>query len=543
MSTSTADTFDFVIAGAGTAGCGLAYRLGEAGYSVCVLEAGPKDTNPYIRIPSGIMKTSHDTRITWRYEMDGGENANNRKIPIFLGKTLGGSSAINGMVYNRGQVSDFDNWAKAGNPGWDYESVLPYFRKSERYLSGGEDRYRGRQGPVPIKMAERRDPLSDRFIKAATETGILPTADYNGRTQAGVSYVQGVINNGKRWSSAHCYLHPAIRKFGVDVRTDALVQRVLVKDGRATGLEYRRAGSQDVQTVYARRCTIVSTGATLSPKLLQLSGIGPGPLLQQFGIPVVADVAGVGENLSDHYSARLVARIPSGLGSVNELAKGIPLLFEIAKWLAGKPSVLALNAMSVFTFCKSDPTSADSDYSLMFSPACLKGGRTRELEDFPGVTGGAWQQRPESRGHIKIRSTNIQDDPIIWANFLDAEIDRRTIVIALKHLMRVFQTEAMKPIVSQITMPAQECKTDEEWLAYARQYGMTSYHPAGTCKMGPESDPLAVVDSRLRMRKVRDLRVIDASVMPTQIAGQLNAGVMMIAEKAAEMLREDYPKS
>ena len=536
----SADTFDFVIAGAGTAGCGLAYRLAERGHTVCVLEAGPKDTNPYIRIPSGIMKTSLDPNITWRFEIDTAQNTDNRKIPLLLGKTLGGSSAINGMVYNRGQVSDFDNWAKAGCEGWDYESVLPYFRKSEHYLSGGEDRYRGRQGPVPIKMAERRDPLSDRFIQGAIETGIQPTPDYNGRTQAGVSYVQGVINNGKRWSSAHCYLHPAVRQFGVDVRTKALVRRVLVKDGRATGFEYQHVGSQEIKTIMARRCTIVSTGATLSPKLLQLSGIGPASLLKDFGIPVIADIPGVGENFSDHYSARLVARIPSGLGSINELARGVPLLLEIAKWLLGKPSVLALNAMSVFTFCKSDPTSADSDYSLMFLPACLKGGRTRELEDFPGVTGGAWQQRPESRGHIRIRSANIEDAPVIWGNYLDAEIDRRTIIIAMKHLMRVFRTEAMKPIIREITMPAQECRTDDEWLGYIRQYGMTSYHPAGTCKMGALSDPLAVVDSRLRVRNIADLRVIDASVMPTQIAGQLNAATMMIAEKAADMLLEDY---
>jgi len=533
------DAFDFVIIGAGTAGCGLAYRLGERGYSVCVLEAGPKDTNPLIRLPAGIMKTSHDPRITWRYEIEGSENTKNRKIPTFYGKTLGGSSAVNGMCYNRGQVSDFDNWSKAGNEGWDYNSVLPYFRKSERYISGGEDQFRGRFGPLTIQSLQSKDPISDRFVQGAVENGIPINPDYNGRIQMGVSYAQTVIHKGRRWSSAHAYLHPARRRFNVDVRTQCLVRRVLIENGAATGVEYSAGANQETQTVRSRINTIICAGATFSPKLLQLSGIGPSKLLRDFNIPVLNHLPGVGENLHDHYSVRMVARAYPGFGTINERARGLPLMMEALKWLLGKPSALSMTAMSVFTFCKSDPKSPDTDYSLMFIPACLKGGRTRELEDFPGVSGGAWQQRPESRGHVRIRSRDINEPPIIWPNYLDSELDRRIQIIAMKHLKAIFISEAMRPIVKEIILPEKDCRTDDEWLDYIRGNGMTSYHPAGTCKMGPSSDPMAVVDPRLRVHGVKRLRVVDASVLPTQISGQLNASVMMIAEKAADLIAED----
>ena len=531
--------FDFVIVGAGTAGSCLAYRLGEAGFKVCVLEAGPPDSNFYIRIPSGIMKISSDPRITWRFDLQPNPHTLERTIPMFLGKTLGGSSSINGMAYNRGQRSDFDGWEAAGNPGWNYQSVLPYFRKSERYVSGGDDQFRGRLGPIPISLLESQDPISDRFIKGAIETGIPFTEDYNGVEQEGVSYLQGAILNGKRWSSADGYLHPAKRRFGVEVMTNAVVERVLVREGRAFGVEYRQSGRGALKTIHSKVATIVSAGATLSPALLQRSGIGNADLLQSLGIPVVHNLPGVGENFSDHYSVRMVARIKAGLGTINERAKGVPLLWEIGKWMMGKPSVLAQQSMSVFTFCKLDKSSPDTDYSLMFLPAALKAGMTRRLDEFPGVTGGCWQQRPESRGFIRIQSLNVHEAPIIQPNYLDAEIDRQVLVAAIKHLARVFRSDAMKPIIERITLPVEECRTDEEWLDYIRGYGMTSYHPAGTCKMGPKSDLSAVIDPRLKVHGLQGLYVIDASMMPTQPSGNLNAAVMMIAEKGADMILED----
>jgi len=533
------DTFDFVIVGAGTGGCGVAYRLAERGHSVCVLEAGPSDTNPFIRIPSGIMKPSHDERITWRYLMRGNENIKGRDLPVYTGKTLGGSSAINGMVYNRGQRSDFDNWAAAGAEGWGYNSVLPYFRKTESYEDGGEDQFRGRHGPVPIEKLKVQEPLSDRFIRAAIETGMSLNEDYNGREQEGVSYVQSWIHKGKRWGSAHAYLHPARRRFGIDVRTESLARRVVIEDRRATGVEYLRRGSSRVETVNARLSVIVSAGTYVSPKLLQLSGIGPAKILQGQRIPVVLDLSGVGENLSDHYSVRLVARIKSGLGSLNERASGIPLLIEAMKYFLGRPSALAYTSMSVFTFNKLDPKSPDTEYSLMFVPCATKDGMVRQMADYPGATGGAWRQRPDSRGYVRIQSADINDPPIICPNYLDTEMDRKVTVTAMKHLHAVFTSKAMAPIVEEFTLPSTECGSDEEWLDYCREFGVSSYHPAGTCKMGAASDPSAVVDPRLRVRGISNLRVVDASVMPTQPSANLNAAVMMIAEKAADMIAED----
>ena len=534
------EEFDFVIVGAGTAGCAVAYRLAERGNTVCVLEAGPPDRNPLIRIPSGIMKTSTNADLTWRYEFEPSENTKNRPIPGFFGKTLGGSSAIHGMVYNRGQRSDFDGWAAGGAEGWDYFSVLPYFRRSERYLDGGEDEFRGRDGPIPIGKLRMQEQISDRFINSAAATGIPLTDDYNGRKQEGVSYVQAQILNGRRWSSAHGYLHPARRKFKVDVRTHALARRVLTKDGRAIGVEYGAWEADDLKTVFARKSTIVSAGALVTPKILQLSGIGPAKLLQQMGISVVRDLRGVGANMTDHFSARMVARVKPGLGTINERAKGWPLAVEIAKWLMGRPSVLAMTAMSVFAFCKSDPSSRDTEYSLMFLPASLKSGMTRRLDDYPGVTGGVWQQRPDSRGYVRIRSRDIRDPPVIQPNYLDTEIDRQVVIRAIKHLDRVFKTEPLASVIEEITLPVHACTTDDEWLDYVRGNGMGSYHPAGTCKMGSPTDPAAVVDPRLRVLGIRDLRVVDASIFPTQPSGNLNASVMMTAEKAADMILEDF---
>jgi choline dehydrogenase len=533
------DEFDFVIVGAGTAGCCLAYRLAAAGHSVCVLEAGPADSNPYIRIPSGIMKISSNPRLTWRFETEPDLKTGNRRIPIFVGKVLGGSSSINGMAYNRGQRSDYDGWAAAGNPGWDYKSVLPYFKKSERYVSGGQDEFRGRSGPIPISLLESQDPISDLFIKGCVETGIPLTDDYNGQEQEGVSYLQGAIYKGRRWSSAHGYLHEAERRLGVNVRTNAFVSRVLVNGKRAFGVEYARSGSSDVKIVRSRISTIISAGAILSPALLQRSGIGSAEFLQQSDIPVVLNLPGVGENLSDHYSVRMVARIKDGLGTINERARGLPLVKEVARWMVGKPSVLAQQSMSVFTFCKLDRSLPDTEYSLMFLPAALKAGMTRRLDEFPGVTGGVWQQRPQSRGFVRIRSKNIENAPVIQPNYLDAEIDRQVLITAMKHLKAVFDSEAMRTIIKEITLPTKECRTDDEWLDYIRNFGMTSYHPAGTCKMGPSSDRMAVIDSRLRVHGLDGLHVIDASMMPTQVSGNLNAAVMMIAEKASDMILED----
>ena len=534
------ETFDFVIVGAGSAGCGLAYRLAEAGHSVCVLEAGPRDTNPFIRMPSGVVKTRTDPKITWQYEIEPTAYTNNRPIGILTGKTLGGSSAVNGMVYNRGIRSDFDNWAKAGNEGWDYNSLLPYFRKSERYLSGGDDQYRGRFGQVPVTLLEHRDPISDRFIAGAEETGVPRIEDYNGSEQEGVSYVQTTIHKGRRWSSAHSYLHPAVQKFGVDVRTEAVVRRVLIENGRAVGVDYARPGGDAVRTVHGRLGVIISAGAIASPKLLQLSGLGPAGLLKDFGIPVIRELPGVGENFSDHFGSRVVARLRKGSGSINEGIKGVRLLWQGLRWLTGQPSLLALSASTVFAFCKSAPEDKDTDYTLMFLPASLEKGAYRSLDKFPGCTSVSMQNRPASRGYVRIRSKDVNDLAIVQPNYLQAELDQKVQVTAVKHLAAVYRSKALAPLIEEYTLaPLDQCNTDDEYLDYVRETGQTTFHPLGTCKMGPASDRMAVVDSRLRVHGVEGLRVVDASVMPDQPSGNLNASVMMIAEKTADMILQD----
>jgi choline dehydrogenase len=530
------ENFDYVIVGAGSAGCILAYRLSEAGHSVCVLEAGPPDNNPYIRLPAGIMKMSTDPSVTWQLKTEASANTNHRNIPFIQGKVLGGSSAINGMVYNRGQPSDYDNWAGMGNEGWDYASVLPYFRRNERFVDGGEAAFRGQEGPVPITVLSRKDSVCDSFIRGAVETGIPMNSDYNGRTQTGVGYAQGNIYKGRRWGTGYAYLKPARRRHGVRVVTHALARRVIVADGRAVGIEYTRGDNPNRLSVHARVETIISAGSVNSAKLLQLSGIGPSRLLQELGIPVVADLPGVGENLVDHYAARLVARVHDGVDTINQRAHGIPLLGEMARWALGRPSILSMSVMSVYAFFKANPNAMENEYLITFTPGSLKAGATRVLDDTPGISTGGYRLRPESRGYVRIRSNDSRDAPAVNPNYLDVESDRMIMIAALKRSQAILHSDAMKAIVKGQSFPANECRTDDEWLDFIRQYGMTTFHFVGTCKMGPATDPMAVVDAQLKVRGIAGLRVVDASVMPTTPSGNTNAATMMIAEKAADLI-------
>jgi choline dehydrogenase len=530
------ESFDFVIAGAGTAGCVLAYRLAEKGHSVCILEAGPPDSNRYIRVPAGFMKTSTDPNLTWQFVHEGTPNTNGRSIPFIQGRTLGGSSALNGMVYSRGQPSDFDNWSSMGATGWNYEAVLPYFKRSETFLGEGDPAFRGGQGPVPITVLARQDSVCDSFIRGAVETGVSVNADYNGSIQAGVGYTQATIYKGKRWSAAHAYLHPARRRFGIHVLTHSVVQRVVVEQGRAVGVEYCLGDDPKRAIVRSNIATILSAGSVNSPKLLQLSGIGRGDMLREMGIPVVLDLAGVGENLSDHYAARIVARTKDGVNTINQRAKGFSLVQEVVRWMLGRPSILAMSSMAVYAFCKSDVRLHENDYAVTFTPASLRAGMTRKLDDLPGITSGAWRLRPESRGYVRILTADPNDMPLIQPNYLDAESDRNVLIAALKHSQAILRSDAMQHIVERQILPVKDCDSDDEWLDFIRQYGMTAYHLVGTCRMGALSDPNAVVDPQLKVRGIRGLRVVDASVMPTTPSANTNASTLMIAEKAADMI-------
>jgi choline dehydrogenase len=528
------ETFDFVIVGGGSAASIVAYRLTEAGKSVCVLEAGPADTNPYMRIPAGFMKTLFDPDVTFQYQTEPVPALNGRRVPITQGRVIGGSSSVNGMVFNRGQPFDFDSWAAAGNRGWSYREILPYFKRLETRVGDGDDRYRGRSGPLPITSNDWKHPLCDAFIAGAVETGFPWNSDYNGKLQEGVGYYQRAIKNGKRVSAARAFLYPAKKK-GAKVLTDALVTRVVLENGRATGVEYLLGDGPEIHRVNAGEAVVISAGVTNSPKILQLSGIGPAELLAARGVTLQHKLDGVGENLRDHFSPRLVARV-KGVDSLNRRARGARLGLEIVKWSLGRPSILALTPALVHGFGRTDPALPQTDFSLVYAPGSFKQGFVGRLDDFDGITCGAWQMRPESKGTVRITSSDPRDLPAVQPNYLDHELDRRTLLGALKIARRVLQSKAMAPYVEMESFPGAQVQSDDEWLDFARRNGNSSYHLIGTCRMGPQGDPLAVVDEQLRVHGLQGLYVIDASVMPTMPSANTYASTLMVAEKGADLL-------
>ena len=530
------DTFDYVIVGGGTAASIIAFRLSEQGHRVCVLEAGPPDSNPYIRVPAGFVKTLFDPRVTWQYSYEPSPATNNRAIQVTQGKTLGGSSSVNGMVYNRGQGADFDHWAALGNPGWTYAEVLPYFRRSETRIGPGDDRYRGRAGPLRVTTQPWSSELVSAFVEAAQGEGHPFNPDYNGAVQEGVGYYQSTIYRGRRQSTASAFLRPAVRAGRVDVRTRCLATRIVLEGRRATGVEYLREGRAEPLRVMAGRELIVSAGTLNTPKLLQLSGIGPADLLRRHGVPVHHPLPGVGENFRDHYSPRLVVRGRAGVDTLNAHVKGLPLVAQIIRWLVGKPSVLSLSPALVHVFGKTYADLPSPDYSLVYTPGSYRQGFIGVLDDFPGMTCGAWVMRPKSAGYVRISGADPHLPPLANPNYLADEDDCQRLVKALKAARRILASERLAPFVDGEIFPGAEVASDADLLAFARAYGVSSYHLVGSCKMGPASDPLAVVDHRLRVHGLDGLRVADASIMPTMTSSNTYAPTMMIAEKAAEMI-------
>jgi choline dehydrogenase-like flavoprotein len=537
-----ADEFDYVIVGAGAAGSVLAARLSEdPDIRVCVLEAGPPDRNIYIHIPVGYVKTIADPKVNWLYETEASAGTAGRRLPAPQGRTLGGTTSINGHIYNRGQAMDFDRWAQLGNRGWSYAEVLPYFRRCEGRIGPGDDRYRGRDGPLKVTDLTWRHPLNEAFVEAALARGIPFNPDYNGARQAGVGYYQRAIHKGRRVSAARAFLHPAMQRGNLEVRTDSQAVAVLLDGRRAAGVRYARGGpGGGFAEVRARREVIVSAGAIASPRLLQLSGIGPAPLLQGLGIEVRHELPGVGENLRDHYAPRLVARV-KGVETVNQRVRGMALAVEVTKWLIGRPSVIDLQPSLVHVFWMSDPALQLPDIQLLFAPASLKEGRTGVLDDFPGMTCGVWQHRPESTGYVRARSAEPFEKPAIQPNYLAEEIDRRVLLAGMRLTLELFKAPAFAPYFERMHLPAAGAESDAELMAYAREYGGAGYHFCGTCHMGPASDPLAVVDAELRVHGLEGLRIADASVMPTMPSANTNASTLMIGEKAADMIRGRAP--
>ena len=540
------ETFDYVIVGAGSAGCVLANRLSaDPEVTVCLLEAGPRDLHPMIHIPAGFMKTLTDPWVNWLYEAEPSEGTAGRVIAAPRGKTLGGSSSINGHIYNRGQSMDYDTWSQMGNRGWGYADVLPYFRRCERRVPGPQSSfdatYRGDQGEMVVSDIDYHHPLCDAFIEGAISLGIPHNPDYNGRTQEGVSYAQRTIYKGRRMSTARAFLRPVMGRPNLTVRTAAHATKIVLQEKRAVGIAYRQGGPRGRDSeVRARREVVLSGGTVNSPQLLQVSGIGPGTLLGQLGIEVQHELAGVGENLRDHFAPRFTSRIKN-IETINELARGWRLYGQVAKWLTTGKGILSLSPTQVYGFWHSDETPRNSDLQFTFTPASYNEGVQSQLDDQPGATVASWQQRPDSLGYIRVRSSDPFEKPIIQPNYLAAETDQQVILAGMKLSRRLMQSEALKPYIDFEDYPGEAFQSDDELMQIARERGGTTYHLMGTCRMGPDSDPTAVVDDQLRVKGLDGLRVVDASIMPTMLSANLNAGVMMIADKASDMILGKTP--
>jgi len=531
------DTVDYIIIGAGSAGCVLANRLSEDGrHSVCVLEAGPADWHPYIHIPAGFMKLMDHRTLNWRYQTEPTEWTGGRAIPVPRGKTLGGSSSINGNIYTRGCQADYNSWAQLGNQGWGYADVLPYFKRAENRIGEADETYRGRNGPLAITDTDWTHRLCDAFIAGAESLGIPRNPDYNGAEQEGVTYTQRTIHNRRRVSAATAYLNPAKARPNLTVTTKAFATGLIIDGKRVSGVRYNKGGrGGSAEAIAARREVILAGGVINSPQLLQVSGIGAPALLSDLGIPVVHALDAVGDNLRDHYAPRFTAKVKNS-DTINRRAQGLGLVPEVAKWLIGRPSVLSICSTLVYAFWRSEPAVANSDLQLTFTPASYVSGRQAVLDKFPGMSVASWQQRPESSGFVRAQSADPFDKPVIQPNYLDHETDRRVVLSGMKLARRILRSQPMEPYFDGEDFPGDDAQTDDELMAAAKQRGTTTFHPMGTCRMGPAADPTTVVDDQLRIHGLEGIRVVDASVMPNMPSANLNAAVIMIAEKAADMI-------
>ncbi|MGH6728074.1 MAG: GMC family oxidoreductase [Pseudolabrys sp.] len=528
------ETYDFIVVGAGSAGCVLANRLTASGrHRVLLLEAGPPDRNFWIHIPLGYGKLFTDPRNNWCYATEPQPGCAGRAVIAPRGKVLGGSSSINGMIYIRGQAEDFNLWRQLGNPGWGYDDVLPYFRKAEANERGADEMHGG-DGPLSVSNQRDQHPLALAFVEAAVQCGYPRNNDFNGATQDGAGLYQTTTRNGMRCSTAKAYLKPAARRANLRVVTEALTTRILFEGRRATGIEYSVGG--ETRTARAAREVVLSSGAYNSPQLLQLSGVGPAPLLQSFGIPIAADVPGMGEGLNEHYSGRVALRCREPI-TINDAVNSWSGSIKAAlRYALSRHGDLAVSAISAGCFVRAHPLSEtpDAQCSIALYSADAIGG---DLHPFPGVTGVCSLLRPESRGYVRIKSADPRAAPAIHPNYLGTERDRETVVAGVKAMRRIFRAPAMARHIAEEIEPGEACENDDELLDFVRRRGSTTYHPVSTCRMG--QDPLAVTDERLRVRGFTGLRVVDASIMPAVVSGNTNAATIMIGEKGADMILAD----
>jgi len=534
----SSEAFDFIIVGAGSAGCVLANRLTASGrHRVLLLEAGPSNRHPWLHIPLGYGRLFADRRYNWCYATEPQAGCHDRNVIAPRGKVLGGSSSINGLIYIRGQAEDFDHWRQLGNAGWSHADVLPYFRKAEDNERGA-DEFHGAGGPLAVSDLRDRHPLAVAYVEAAVQCGYPRNDDFNGAVQEGAGYYQTTMRNGVRASTAAGYLKQARGRANLKVVSGALARRIVFDGRRATGVEY--LVGDETRSASANVEVIVASGAFNSPQLLQLSGLGPAELLKSFGIPVIADAPGVGNDLNDHISGRIMLKCKDMLTLNDAVRTWAGKLRHGAHYLLTRRGYLAIPAISSGCFIRALPTSAtpDSQCSISLFSADTIGG---ELHPFPGVTGVCVLLRPESRGWVRIKSADPRAAPAINPNYLATPKDCETIVAGVNAMRRIFRAPAMARYIAEEIEPGAQCDNDVELLDFIRRRCSTTYHPVSTCRMG--QDEKAVVDERLRVRGFAGLRVVDASIMPAVVSGNTNAATVMIGEKGADMILEDAKRA